>query len=69
MPRKLVVRQIKSAGGHQSDQAATARALGLRRLHQPVEHTDTPQIRGMIFKIRHLVEVEELQGKGKGKDE
>jgi len=66
MPRKLRVRQIKSASGHKSDQAATARALGLRRLHQPVEHTDTPQIRGMIFKIRHLVEVEELQGKGKG---
>jgi large subunit ribosomal protein L30 len=36
------------------------RALGIRRLHQPVEHNDTPQIRGMIFKIRHLVEVEEL---------
>ena len=66
MPRKLRVRQIKSASGHQSDQAATAKALGLRRLHQPVDHTDTPQIRGMIFKIRHLVEVEELTGKGQG---
>jgi len=58
--RKLRVRQIKSAGGHRSDQAATARALGIRRMHQRVEHNDTPQIRGMIFKIRHLVEVEEL---------
>ena len=66
MPRKLRVRQIKSASGHKSDQAATAEALGLRRLHWPVEHIDTPQIRGMIFKIRHLVEVEELTGKGKG---
>ena len=60
MARKLRVRQIKSAGGHRSDQAATARALGIRRMHQRVEHNDTPQIRGMIFKIRHLVEVEEL---------
>jgi large subunit ribosomal protein L30 len=61
MARRLRVRQIRSAGGHRSDQAATARALGIRRLHQPVEHDDTPQIRGMIFKIRHLVEVEELK--------
>ncbi|HKQ58902.1 MAG TPA: 50S ribosomal protein L30 [Candidatus Eisenbacteria bacterium] len=60
MARRIRVRQIKSASGHVSDQAATARALGLRRLHRPVEHNDTPQIRGMIFKIRHLVEVEEL---------
>jgi large subunit ribosomal protein L30 len=64
MPHKLRIRQIKSASGHKSDQAATAVALGLRRLHRPVEHIDTPQIRGMIFKIRHLVEVEELKGKG-----
>ena len=60
MARRLRIRQVKSAGGHVSDQAATAHALGLRRLHRPVEHNDTPQIRGMIFKIRHLVEVEEL---------
>jgi large subunit ribosomal protein L30 len=60
MARKVRVRQIKSASGHRSDQAATARALGIRRLQQTVEHNDTPQFRGMIFKIRHLVEVEEL---------
>ena len=59
MARKVVVRQIKSASGHKSDQAATLRALGIRKLHQPVEHNDTPQIRGMIFKVRHLVEVVE----------
>jgi len=59
MPKKLTVRQVKSAGGHKSDQAATIRALGIRRLHQPVQHDDTPQIRGMIFKVRHLVEVSE----------
>ena len=57
MPRKLRVRQIKSASGHRGDQKATVRALGIRRLQQVVEHDDTPQIRGMIFKVRHLVEV------------
>jgi large subunit ribosomal protein L30 len=66
MPLKLRIRQVKSASGHKSDQAATAEALGLRRLHRAVEHNDTPQIRGMIFKIRHLVVVEELKSKGKG---
>lgn len=60
MARRLRVRQVKSAGGHKADQGATIVALGIRRLHQPVEHNDTPQIRGMIFKVRHLVEVEEV---------
>jgi len=57
--RKVTVRQIKSASGHKSDQAATLVALGIRKMHQPVEHDDTPQIRGMIFKVRHLIEVVE----------
>jgi large subunit ribosomal protein L30 len=60
MAPRIRVRQVKGASGHKADQAATVRALGIRRLHQSVEHNDTPQIRGMIFKIRHLVEVEEL---------
>ncbi len=59
MSLKLVVRQIKSAGGHPSDQQATIRALGIRKLQHTVEHDDTPQIRGMIFKVRHLVQVAE----------
>jgi large subunit ribosomal protein L30 len=63
MAPRIRIRQVRSANGHQSDQAATARALGLRRLHQVVEHNATPQIRGMIFKIRHLVEVEELDSR------
>jgi large subunit ribosomal protein L30 len=60
MARRLQIRQVKSASGHRFDQAATVRALGIRKLHVPVEHDDTPQIRGMIFKVRHLVEVVEL---------
>lgn len=59
MARKLLIRQVRSASGHKEDQKRTVRALGIRRLHQTVAHTDTPQIRGMIFKVRHLVEVEE----------
>ena len=39
----------------------TIRALGLRRLHQSVIHEDTPVIRGMVFKVKHLVQVEEVE--------
>ena len=61
MAGKLRIRQIKSASGHRFDQERTIKALGLRRLHHIVEHNDTPQIRGMVFKVRHLVKVEESQ--------
>ena len=60
MARKLKITQTKSASGHPRDQGATVRALGIRRMQQTVVHTDTPQIRGMVFKVRHLVKVEEL---------
>ena len=59
---KLRIRQVRSLSGRLEVQRATMVALGLRRMHQVVEHGDTPQIRGMIFKVRHLVEVEELKG-------
>jgi len=48
----------KSAIGFASDQRATLSALGLRRLHQTVEHEATPAIRGMVHKVRHLVSVD-----------
>lgn len=51
----------KSAIGYSRDQRATVRALGLRRLNQSVVHDDTPVIRGMVFKVRHLVHVEEVE--------
>jgi large subunit ribosomal protein L30 len=63
MPRKLRIRQVRSVSGRQQDQRDTVWALGIRRLNQTVEHVDTPQIRGMIFKVRHLVEVEDSQGR------
>jgi large subunit ribosomal protein L30 len=46
----------------EASQKATVRALGIRHLQQVVVHVDTPQIRGMIFKIRHLLVVEEAKG-------
>ena len=48
----------KSAIGYSKDQKATITALGLRRLHHTVEHQATPSIRGMVFKVRHLVDVD-----------
>ncbi len=51
----------RSAIGRPADQGQTVRRLGLRKLHQTVEHDDTPQIRGMAHKVRHLVQVEEVR--------
>jgi len=50
---------VKSGIGYADDQRKTLKALGLRRLNQSVSHEDTASIRGMINKVRHLVEVEE----------
>lgn len=56
---KLRVTYVRSAIGYPKDQKATIQALGLRKLHQVVEHEDQPAIRGMIQKVIHLVQVEE----------
>jgi large subunit ribosomal protein L30 len=53
------VTQRKSRNGADKRQLATLRSLGLRRIGHTVELTDSPQIRGMIHKVRHLVEVHE----------
>ncbi|MEA2645557.1 MAG: large subunit ribosomal protein [Chloroflexota bacterium] len=55
---KVKVTYRKSAIGYSKDQKATVEALGLKRLNQSVEHPDTPQLRGMIRKVRHLVVVD-----------
>ncbi len=57
---KLKVTQVKSSIGSTKSQKATLAALGLRKLHQTVEHEATPQIVGMINKMRHLIRVEEV---------
>lgn len=58
--RKLRITQIKSAIGRQEVQKRTLEALGIRRLHHTVVHRDGPEIRGMINRVAHLVEVEEV---------
>jgi large subunit ribosomal protein L30 len=48
---------VKSPTGFKDNQEVVVRGLGLRKLHSTVELKDTPSIRGMIHKVRHLVEV------------
>jgi len=55
----LRITQRKSRNGCDKSQLATLRSLGLRRIGHSVEHSDSPTIRGMLHKVRHLVEVEE----------
>jgi large subunit ribosomal protein L30 len=55
--KKIRVQQIKSVIGYDRRQRATVRGLGLRRIRHVVEVVDTPSVRGMINKVRHLVVV------------
>ncbi|HAD98804.1 MAG TPA: 50S ribosomal protein L30 [Cryomorphaceae bacterium] len=57
----LRVKQVKSKIKRPADQKKTLAALGLRKMNQVVEHNDTPQIRGMVRKVAHLIEVEEVK--------
>ncbi|HEX7974774.1 MAG TPA: 50S ribosomal protein L30 [Anaerolineales bacterium] len=50
---------VRSAIGFSKRHKATVRALGLHRLHQSVEHVDTPALRGMLYQVARLVEVDE----------
>jgi large subunit ribosomal protein L30 len=59
MPQ-LKITYTKSTIGYAKDQKATVKSLGLRKLNHSVLQPDTPVIRGMIFKVRHLVTVEEI---------
>lgn len=61
MNAKLRITLVKSPIGYNVRQKGTVRALGLRRLNSTVEHQDVPAIRGMIAKISHLVQVEEVK--------
>lgn len=56
--KKIRVRYVKSQIGYDRRQRATLRGLGLSRLHQTVELEDTPAVRGMIDKVKHLLTVE-----------
>jgi large subunit ribosomal protein L30 len=65
MPKKesaaktIHVTLVHSPIGYTKDQKATVRALGLHRMHETVEHKDTPALRGMLTKIIHLLKIEE----------
>jgi len=67
MPRKkkqttkLHITYVRSAIGYSLRQKGTIRALGLKRLGDVVEHSDTPVIRGMIDRVQPLVQVDEVQ--------
>lgn len=59
MAKKIFIKQVKSVIGVTPKQKATMRALGLRKINAVREHEDNPVIRGMIDKIRHLIEVKD----------
>jgi len=61
MSKKLQVTLVKSSIGFEQSQKDTVRSLGLRRIRQTVVHNDTPQVRGMIAKVIHMLKVEEIE--------
>ena len=60
MANKIKITQIKSPIGYKQNAKLTLKALGLRKMHQSVEHVDTPSMRGMLSKVNYLVKIEEV---------
>ena len=58
--KKIKITQVRSGIGHPKRQKRTLEALGLKRIRHSVEHEATPQILGMVEKVRHLVKFEEV---------
>lgn len=58
----LRIKLVKSPIGNVPRNRATVAALGLRKVNQVVEHTDSPMIRGMVHKVKHMLEVTEVEG-------
>jgi large subunit ribosomal protein L30 len=54
-----VIKQVRSANGTNAKQRDTLRSLGLRKIGQSVEREDSPQLRGMLHAVRHLIVVEQ----------
>ncbi len=61
MAKKIRIQQIQSEIGNIAPQKRTLVALGLRRIRHTREYTDSPALRGMIEKVKHLVKVEEVK--------
>ena len=59
--KKLKITLVRSPIGFRKDQRAAAEALGLRKLHHSVVKEDSPTVRGLVFKINHLLAVEEVE--------
>jgi large subunit ribosomal protein L30 len=59
MPGKLEIKQVRSLAGSSYKQRRVMRALGFTYREQIVVHSDSPSIKGMVDKVRHLVEVKE----------
>ena len=57
---KIRITQVKSKNGKPERQKRTIEALGIRKLNHSVEHEATPQILGMVEKVRHLVKIENI---------
>ena len=60
MAGKIKITQLKSGIGRKEDQKKTLQALGLGKIRRTVEHTATPQILGMVHKVKHLINIEEI---------
>lgn len=60
MANKLKITLVRSVIGRPEDQKVTVKTLGLKKINSTVLHNDTPQIRGMVNKVAHLVAVEEV---------
>ncbi len=58
---KIKITQVKSVIGSTKRQKAIMKALGLRKMHQTVVHDDSPQVMGMVNKMMHLINVEEVK--------
>lgn len=58
--KKLRITQVRSGIGRPARQKRTLEALGLRKMHHTVEKEVTPQIEGMVAKVKHLVKIEEV---------
>ena len=64
---KLTITQRRSSNGANARQQDTLRSLGLRRINHSVEREDSPQLRGMVHRVRHLVEVSEPGAAGRSR--
>ena len=59
----LLIKQVKSSNGATAPQRDTLRSLGLRGIGKTVERPDSPQLRGMVHRVRHLITVQEQGGR------